>query len=42
VFVLAPWLELDPDATLAGFGQVRDLLAHLHEPYREYPAEPLL
>jgi len=42
VFVLAPWLELDPDATLAGFGQVRDLLAQLHEPYREYSAEPLL
>ena len=42
VFVLAPWLELDSDATLAGFGQVRDLLAQLQEPYREYPAEPLL
>jgi len=42
VFVLAPWLELDPDAVLAGFGQVRELLAQLREPYREYSAEPLL
>ena len=42
VFVLAPWLELDSDATLAGFGPVSDLLAQLHEPYRQFPAEPLL
>jgi len=42
VFVLAPWLELDSDATLAGFGPVSDLLAQLDEPYRLYRAEPLL
>lgn len=42
VFVLAPWLELDSDATLPGRGPVSDLLAQLHEPYRQYPAEPLL
>ena len=28
-FVLAPWAELDPDAELAGYGRVRDLLAAL-------------
>jgi 2-amino-4-hydroxy-6-hydroxymethyldihydropteridine diphosphokinase len=26
-FVLAPWLEIEPDATLAGHGRVADLLA---------------
>ena len=26
-FVLAPWLDVDPDAVLAGHGPVRDLLA---------------
>jgi 2-amino-4-hydroxy-6-hydroxymethyldihydropteridine diphosphokinase len=26
-FVLAPWLDIDPDATLPGRGRVRDLLA---------------
>ncbi|WEO76904.1 2-amino-4-hydroxy-6-hydroxymethyldihydropteridine diphosphokinase [Cryobacterium sp. SO2] len=25
-FVLAPWLDIDPDATLPGYGRVRDLL----------------
>lgn len=42
VFVLAPWLELDSDPTLPGHGAVSDLLAQLHEPYRQYSAEPLL
>ena len=28
-FVLAPWLQLDPDAELPGAGPVRSLLAHL-------------
>ncbi|MBV0895794.1 2-amino-4-hydroxy-6-hydroxymethyldihydropteridine diphosphokinase [Microbacterium sp. NC79] len=28
-FVLAPWLALDPDAELIGFGRVADLLAGL-------------
>jgi 2-amino-4-hydroxy-6-hydroxymethyldihydropteridine diphosphokinase len=28
-FVLAPWLDVDPDATLPGRGPVRDLLAGL-------------
>jgi len=28
-FVLAPWLELDPDAVLPGAGRVADLLAGL-------------
>jgi 7,8-dihydro-6-hydroxymethylpterin-pyrophosphokinase len=28
-FVLAPWLEADPDAVLTGRGAVRDLLATL-------------
>jgi 2-amino-4-hydroxy-6-hydroxymethyldihydropteridine diphosphokinase len=28
-FVLTPWLEVDPDATIAGHGRVSDLLAAL-------------
>jgi 2-amino-4-hydroxy-6-hydroxymethyldihydropteridine diphosphokinase len=28
-FVLAPWLEIDPDASIPGFGRVADLLAAL-------------
>jgi 2-amino-4-hydroxy-6-hydroxymethyldihydropteridine diphosphokinase len=31
VFVLAPWLEVDPDAALPGFGPVAGLLARLQE-----------
>ena len=37
-FVLAPWLELDPEAAIPGRGPVRALLAGLHPtvaPYRE-------
>ena len=29
LFVLAPWLELDPDASLAGAGRVADIAAAL-------------
>ncbi|MBA8817693.1 2-amino-4-hydroxy-6-hydroxymethyldihydropteridine diphosphokinase [Microbacterium halimionae] len=28
-FVLGPWLEIDPDAELAGYGRVDEVLAHL-------------
>jgi len=28
-FVLKPWLEIDPDAVLSGYGQVQDILAGL-------------
>ncbi len=30
-FVLEPWLEIDPDASLVGRGAVRDLIAALKE-----------
>ncbi|MDJ0333903.1 2-amino-4-hydroxy-6-hydroxymethyldihydropteridine diphosphokinase [Salinibacterium sp. G-O1] len=40
-FVLAPWLQLDPDATITGRGRVAELLAPLESP-AEYPAEALL
>lgn len=30
LFVLEPWLALDPDAELPGHGRVADLVAHLH------------
>jgi 7,8-dihydro-6-hydroxymethylpterin-pyrophosphokinase len=29
LFVLAPWLELDPDASLVGAGRVADIAAAL-------------
>ncbi|MDZ8200463.1 2-amino-4-hydroxy-6-hydroxymethyldihydropteridine diphosphokinase [Microbacterium sp. SSW1-59] len=31
-FVLAPWLQIDPDADLVGYGRVADLLADLRGP----------
>jgi 2-amino-4-hydroxy-6-hydroxymethyldihydropteridine diphosphokinase len=31
LFVLAPWLELDPDAVLPRAGRVADLVARLRE-----------
>jgi 2-amino-4-hydroxy-6-hydroxymethyldihydropteridine diphosphokinase len=31
-FVLEPWMEIDPDATLVGHGSIRDLLAQLPLP----------
>ena len=36
-FVLAPWLDLDPDAVLPGHGPVRDLLAAIGTTVRRYP-----
>ncbi len=41
-FVLAPWLQIEPDATLPGFGRVDELLAATGELPTPYPAEPLL
>ena len=42
-FVLAPWLQIDPDATLPGFGRVADLFAALADaPPTPFVAEPLL
>jgi 2-amino-4-hydroxy-6-hydroxymethyldihydropteridine diphosphokinase len=40
-FVLVPWLEIEPDATLPGLGRV-DALAAAAEPVGRYDAEPLL
>jgi len=40
-FVLAPWLELDPEAVLPGFGRVDTLLAASGDTVTPYPAEPL-
>ncbi|MCU1409632.1 MAG: folK [Rhodoglobus sp.] len=42
VFVLEPWLEIEPNAILPGFGRVDDLLAVMGEHATPYPAEPLL
>jgi 2-amino-4-hydroxy-6-hydroxymethyldihydropteridine diphosphokinase len=41
-FVLAPWLEVEPDAALPGHGTVADLLAATADHPKHYPAEPLL
>jgi 2-amino-4-hydroxy-6-hydroxymethyldihydropteridine diphosphokinase len=41
-FVLAPWLDADPDAQLPGHGRVDALLAALPNDVRPYPAEALL
>jgi len=38
-FVLAPWLELDPDATLIGHGRVADLLTTLGDTTSAFIAE---
>ena len=40
-FVLAPWFQLDPDATIPGRGRIAELLDQLELP-TEYPAEALL
>lgn len=40
-FVLAPWLQVDPEAIIPGAGRVADLLDGLHPP-GEFPAEALL
>jgi 2-amino-4-hydroxy-6-hydroxymethyldihydropteridine diphosphokinase len=39
-FVLVPWLEVDPDATLPGLGRV-DALPQAAVDVRRYPAEAL-
>ena len=41
-FVLAPWVQLQPDATLAGRGKIQELLANCSDPVTIYPAPPLL
>ncbi len=41
-FVLAPWLEIEPDAELPGYGRVDRLLAETSDDVRPYPAEELL
>jgi 2-amino-4-hydroxy-6-hydroxymethyldihydropteridine diphosphokinase len=45
VFVLAPWLQIDPSAMLPGIGPIAPLLAELlaasGETVSPYPAEPL-
>ncbi len=41
-FVLAPWLQIDPDAQLTGLGRVDALLAQLDEPVKQLRTEPLL
>ena len=40
-FVLAPWLQIEPDAALPGHGSVAGLLAATGEQPVPYPAEPL-
>ena len=40
-FVLAPWLQVQPDATLSGLGRIDTLLAATGETPAPYPAEPL-
>jgi 2-amino-4-hydroxy-6-hydroxymethyldihydropteridine diphosphokinase len=41
-FVLVPWLQIDPDAQLAGLGRVDALLTQLDEPVNRLATEPLL
>jgi 2-amino-4-hydroxy-6-hydroxymethyldihydropteridine diphosphokinase len=41
-FVLAPWLEVDPNATISGRGSVSTLLANTGEKPTVYEAEALL
>lgn len=40
-FVLAPWLEIEPDAAIPGRGRVDALLAEAADAVHPYPAEPL-
>jgi 2-amino-4-hydroxy-6-hydroxymethyldihydropteridine diphosphokinase len=40
-FVLAPWLQVQPDAALPGLGRIDALLAATGETPLAYPAEPL-
>ena len=41
-FVVVPWLEIDPHATLLAHGPVADLPAAGADDVRPYPARPLL
>lgn len=41
-FVLAPWLQADADATLAGHGRVADLLQRCSDTVTPFAAAPLL
>lgn len=41
-FVLAPWLDVDPNATIPGRGRVDELLAALDDAPTVFEAEPLL
>ncbi len=41
-FVLAPWVQIQPDAALPGHGRIDALLAATGETPADYPAEPLL
>ena len=40
-FVLAPWLQVDPDAVIPDRGRVADLLSDVQDQVWEFPAEPL-
>ena len=41
-FVLAPWLQVQPDAVLAGHGRIDALLAATVDRVTDYPARPLM
>lgn len=41
-FVLAPWLEIEPNAVLPGLGRVDELLAATGDTVASYPSEPLI
>lgn len=41
-FVLAPWLQVEPDAAIPGRGRVADLLADTDDTVWGFPSEPLL
>lgn len=40
-FVLVPWLDIDPDAKLPGYGRVDSLVANLDVDISPYPAKGL-
>jgi 2-amino-4-hydroxy-6-hydroxymethyldihydropteridine diphosphokinase len=40
-FVLVPWLQLDPEASLPSLGRAADLLAGIENDATEFEAEPL-
>ena len=41
-FVLAPWAQIEPSATIAGRGRITDLLERTEDQAVTYPSEPLL